>query len=69
MNRVKIVRRTVVKGRVWQGSQIYTVTDDELSDLIEAGAVELETAAAGPAPENKAQPVKRKRGRPRKVVG
>ena len=66
MTRVKILRRQVVMGRVWQGSQFYNVSEAELRDLIDAGAVEIEDKDAGAAPENKAAP-KRKRGRPRKV--
>lgn len=66
MTRVKILRRQVVMGRVWQGSQFYNVSETELAALIEAGAVQIEDKDAGAAPENKAEP-KRKRGRPRKV--
>lgn len=65
MTRVKIIRRTVIDNVVWQGSQLYNVSDEELAKLIDAGAVVLETQDAGAAPENKAAP--KRRGRPRKV--
>lgn len=63
MHTVKIVRRTVVDGRVWQGSVEYSVDDATLERLIDAGAVEIKAHAC--APENKAAP--NRRGRPRKV--
>ena len=63
MHTVKIVRRTVVDGHVWQGSVEYNVDDDTLERLIDAGAVEIKAHAG--AHENKAEP--KRRGRPRKV--
>jgi len=67
MHRVQIIRRTEAVGKVWQGGTVHMVDDATLQRLIDAGAVEIKMEAG--APENKAEapPVKRKRGRPRKV--
>lgn len=71
MTKVRIKKRAVVGGRVWQGSQFYVVDDATLDRLVAAGAVEI-VDGKKPAPGNKAHSAApenktRKRGRPRKV--
>jgi hypothetical protein len=51
----------------WQAGSVHIVSDDLLRALINMGACEIATKAMAAAPENKAEPIKRKRGRPRKV--
>lgn len=73
MTRVKILRQFPIspdgiRVETWAAGSMREVDDATLDLLIGEGACEIvEAKAYAAAPENKMEPVKRKRGRPRKV--
>ena len=73
MTEIKMLRTVPVSPNgliveTWQAGSTHIVSDSLLGALINMGACEImENKAHLAAPENKAEPIKRKRGRPRKV--